>query len=392
MCASLRASAQNTTSYQLLPDSSNFVTASLIVVSPGDNIYSNLGHCAIHLKCPVHNLDFYYSFGTFAATRADIFSFFAGNLKAQYLAIDAKKFMAEYVNEGREVKEVELNLTLHEQQRLWQLLDEELANTDKYKFNYLKTNCTSMSLKAIEWSLIDEQLEFGQLPEPLTWINGDCANHHTRNLPWLTFIDNTLMGIAAYDYYDTEERLCPEIIISVLENARIVPNDGSKSRPVFKGKPVTILPLKKHITRSPITPKVVFGSLLALVVIITLLEWLLKWRKVAMITDCTLLVAQTIIGCLLLYMSTVTCLFGLHWNWYLIVYNPIPLILWVVLRKKPWFYKVYDIYFVILMAFVACTPLNAQLDIEHQLITLALAVRCESKYMWFKKQKNEKNK
>lgn len=390
MCASLRASAQNTTTYQLLPDSSNFVTASLVVISPGDNIYSNLGHCSIHLLCPVHNLDYYYSFGTYTATQADILSFFAGSLKAQYLAIEAKQFLAEYIGEGREVKEVELNLTLHEQQRLWQLMDEELANTNKYKFNYLNTNCTSMSLKAIEWCLINEQLKFGQWPEPMTLVNGECASYHTRHLPWLTFINNSLMGVAADDFYDQEERMSPEMIIPILESAQIVPNDGSKPRPVFKGKPVTTYPLKKHIEPSPLTPMVVFGSLLALVVIITLLEWLLKWDKVARVTDCTLLVAQTIIGILLLYMSTVTCLFGLHWNWYLIVFNPIPLILWAVLRKKPWFYKVYGVYFVILMAFVAMTPLSAQFDIEHQLITLALAVRCESKYMWFKKHKNEK--
>lgn len=387
LCLSAHANAKADSTYVLLPDSSNFVKASLVVVSPGNNIYSSLGHCAIHLECPVHKLDFYFSFGTYTATDFDFLQFFAGTLTAQYLPIKPEMFLQEYIDEGREVKEVELNLTLHEQQRLWRLLDEELANTDEYKFNFLNTNCTSMSLKAIEWSLINEQLEFGSWPEPMTWNNGECANYHTRKLPWLTFFDNSLMGVAADGFTNQEERMSPELTIPVLTAAQIVPNDGGKPRPVFKGKPVTILPLKKPVTQSPFTPMVVFGSLLALVSVITLLEWSLKWRTVPMITDCILLVSQTIIGILLIYMSFVTCLFGLHWNWYLIVFNPIPAIVWL-LRDKIDKKTLYGFYFVVLLTFVALTPFSAQLDVEHQLITLTLAVRCASKWLEAKYKQN----
>lgn len=387
LCLSVNASAKADSTYVLLPDSSNFVKASLVVVSPGNNIYSSLGHCAIHLECPVHDLDYYFSFGTYTADDYTVLQFFAGTLKAQYLSFKPELFLLDYINEEREVKEVELNLNLHEQQRLWQLLDEELANTDKYKFNYLNTNCTSMSLRAIEWSLINEQLEFGKWPEPMTWNNGECASYHTRHQPWLTFINNSLMGVAADDFYDQEERMSPEVIIPVLESARIVPNDGGKPRPVFKGKPVTILPLKQPITPSPITPMVIFSALLAVVIVITLLEWHLKWRLPAQITDSILLVSQTVIGLLLMYMSFVTCLFGLHWNWYLIVFNPIPVIVWLLWRNKIDKKRLYAFYFVVLLTFVALTPFSTQLDIEHQLITLTFAVRCASKWMQSRQHK-----
>ncbi|MBQ4138143.1 MAG: hypothetical protein II592_01175, partial [Muribaculaceae bacterium] len=39
----------------LLPDSSNFVTASLLIASPGEALYSSYGHCALRMECPVHN-------------------------------------------------------------------------------------------------------------------------------------------------------------------------------------------------------------------------------------------------------------------------------------------------------------------------------------------------
>lgn len=387
MCVCLSASAQqDSAKYTLLPDSSNFVKASLIVISPGNAIYSGLGHCCIHLECPVHNLDYYFTFGTHTATNADILSFFAGSLEAQYLSVKPDLFIPQYKMEGREVKEVELNLTLHEQQRLWQLLDEELSTAGKYRFNYLY-NCTTMSFKAIEWSLIDEQLEFGKFPEPLTWVNGACLGYYSRNMPWLAFVINSLIGSAADGFFDQDERLSPEMIIPVLASARIVPNNGDKPRPVFKGAPVTILPLTRRPVQSVLTPMVVFGALLALVILITVLEWSVKLQGIPTIADKVLFVLHAIVGLLLLYMSTVTCAFGLHWNWYLVVFNPIPFVLWLVFRKKPWFGKVYGVYAVVLLAFVAMTPFSAQLDMEHQLITLALAVRCASKFIETRKSK-----
>lgn len=37
----------------LTADSSNFVTASLLVASPGNAFYSNLGHCTLRMECPL---------------------------------------------------------------------------------------------------------------------------------------------------------------------------------------------------------------------------------------------------------------------------------------------------------------------------------------------------
>ena len=46
----------------VLPDSSNFVTASIIVISPGSQIYSTFGHCALRMECPSEDLDYCYTF------------------------------------------------------------------------------------------------------------------------------------------------------------------------------------------------------------------------------------------------------------------------------------------------------------------------------------------
>lgn len=384
MVFSLHASAAPK-GYVLQPDSSNFIISSLIVVSPGEDIYSSLGHCAIRMECPMHDLDYCFSFSTNTATTKDYLQFFAGQLEAGYQAIPTPIFMEEYRLEGREVKQVELNLNIHEQQRMWEMLDKDMLDGNFRKFNYMNTNCSSMSLYSTEWSMINEQIEFKKWPEVMNWNNGRCARFHGRNCPWLNFINVSLMGSLADGFTMQEERISPEVIIEVLEGAVIVPNDGSAARPVLKNKPVIILPLKNKIKTSPMSPMVVFGTLPAIIVLITILEWTLKMRKVAIFTDYLLFITQSIIGIILLYMSTVACLFGLHWNWYLIVFNPIPMIAWLLWRKKDNYNKLYLVYTIILLAFVAITPLSDQLDIEHQLITLTLAVRCASNYLQKKK-------
>ena len=49
-------------SIKVLPDSSNFVTASLLVATPTNTIYSVFGHATLRMECPVHHLDNVFTF------------------------------------------------------------------------------------------------------------------------------------------------------------------------------------------------------------------------------------------------------------------------------------------------------------------------------------------
>lgn len=380
--SSVGAMAQADDGYVLLPDSSNFVKASLMVVSPGEDIYSALGHCAIRLECPIHELDYCFSFGTNTFTANECLKFLPGSLDCGFVAIPTKEFLTGYSREGREVKLTELNLTLHEQQRLWEMLDKDMVEGDYRKFNYRQNNCASMVLYVIEWSLIDEQIIYGKWPDIMQCDDGTCLRYLSRHRPWFSFINVTVLGTQIDGFSSQQERISPELINEVLAAARIVPNDSASAvRPVFKSATQQILPLTKPVKTSPFTPMVVFGILLALVVAITLLEWLAGWRRLARVTDVVLLVCQTLVGMAMLYICLGACMFGLNWNWYLVVFNPLPLILWLLLHKRQFYNRVYLVYTIILLAFVAMTPLVSQLDIEHQLITLTFALRCASNYL-----------
>ena len=156
---------------ELLPDSSNFVKASLVVSSPTDIIYSSLGHCAIRMECPSEQLDYCFSLET--NTRpGDYLKFFNGDAEAAVRAIPTEMYLEECRKEGRGVDQYEFNLTWHEKQQLWKSLDEEMMKPPHLKFNFLNTNCVMMVVIMIQNALIDESIIRAVLgPTPLTVIS-----------------------------------------------------------------------------------------------------------------------------------------------------------------------------------------------------------------------------
>ncbi len=141
-----------------------------------------------------------------------------------------------------------------------------------------------------------------------------------------------------------------------------------------------ILPVKLVVEPTKWSPTLIFAFLLALVVVYTILNSMGKCKKFGKWLDAVLLLLQTIIGLMLIYTSFVSGLFGKNWNWYLIPFNPLPLLIWLIWRRRKGFYKVYLFYTAVLVLFILATPLSEQLDLPHQLITATLAVRCFYNY------------
>lgn len=365
----------------LLPDSSNFVTASLLLASPSDVLYSCQGHCAIRLQCPTHDLDYVYTVSSNVDNPNDVISFFLKQGRVSMLAVPTADYLGEYQKDGRSVVQYDLNLTHHEKQRLWRNLDGEILQRPYAQFNYMGINCVSFCLEQLEYAIINGQLRLENTPAQLNRADGSLARFYTRRAPWAEFLFMTFMGTAADRRVSTEGRLAPELLIETLKLNPIRNDDGTLRPVLFSDQPRELLPLVKPETTTHLTPMLVFGFLLIAIVVITLLEWK-GLRRLAGATDITLLALQTLLGLILLQATYMANLFEIRWNWYLIVFNPIPLILWLLFRKRRATMKrVYLCFTIILVAFIACTPLIGQLDLEHQLITAALATRTGSNYV-----------
>lgn len=364
---------------EVLPDSSNFVTASLLVISPTNTIYSVFGHCMLRMECPVHGLDYVFTF----ESDTDVGAFMtgiAGKANAKYIAVPTADYIQRTRDEGRGVVQYELNLTPHEEQELWRLLDDDMMAGGYQHFNLLFTNCLSSSILKVQQCLQGEHFEWGEPRYPQTLVNGELFRWSVRKFPWVEFLCVTVGGTVYDEYSQQEYRLVPECIIPMLREARFVDNETGERRPVLTGRVEKLLDNHVELTPSQVTPIGVFGVLLALAVLVTIGERCWHRRKAATAFDALLLTGQTLLGLLLLFVNVYSELFGSTWNWYLVIFNPLPLLLWFWLRRRKAYRRVLATYIVVLTAFLAATPFVGVLDLPHQLITATLLVRCLSRY------------
>lgn len=374
-------------SVKVLPDSSNFVTASLVIAEPLHALYSVFGHATLRMECPSYGLDYVFTFesdpnfGTFMTG-------IAGKAKAKYIAVPTDTFISSTRREGRGLKQYKLNLTHHEKQELWRMLDEQMMAGAYRNFNLLFTNCLTTSILNLQQCLIGEHFEWGPLQYPQTLNDGELFRHAVRHSPWAEFLFITFGG-TAYDRRSVQEfRLTPETIVPMLRVATITNDSTGVSRHVITEKGVTLVESSGKDKATPITPIIVFGGLLLITLLVTLAEWLLKWKSLGAIYDIILFAAQLLVSLLMLYVTFFSELFVTQWNWYLVAFLPFPLVFWLLRRKKIapalWF-----CYSIVLVLFILSTPFIGILDWTHQLITGSLLIRSISYYKLNKRINNE---
>ena len=370
-------SANNLSVDSVSPESDEFVTASLLISAPLKALYSVFGHATLRMECPTHHLDFIYTFES-DANVGTFMTGVAGKAKAKYVAVPTSTFLNDSREIGREVRQYKLNLTPKEKQELWRLLDGELMAGAHSNFNLLFTNCLTTSIINVQRCLIGEHFEWGPKRFPQNLKDGDLFRHAVRHSPWAEFLFVTFGG-TAYERFSVQEyRLTPETIIPMLREARIINDETGESRFVVTDPGITLVEDGGKDEGIPFSPTMVFGALLVLALAITAAEWLAGCRRLGRIFDLVLFTVQALVGLLMLYVTFFSEIFVTVWNWYLIVFLPVPLLIWWCLKGKK-AARCWLAYGIILVLFMAATPLLGVLDFPHQLITGTLLVRSVSR-------------
>ena len=372
-----------------LRQTDGFVTASLLVTSPGEGGYSSLGHCAMRMECPYYELDYCFSFevNTGAAT-TDYLAFFSGQSPAGFVAMETPTYLQRFKDEGRGIVQYTLNLTPQQKQELWRRLDNNMMGGFNTQFDFLYHNCTSMCLVALQSQLAGERLVVKEWPEVMRHNAAHSCLYHTRRVPWMQFVLMTIMGTKADEDTPKELGVAPEVMGEVMSHAVIVSADGTE-RPALTGQPQQLQPQTLTAGHSWLTPRRLALALLVLLLVLTLGQWLWGWRSLALTTDAVLLVVQAVAGALLLYIVTVSRLFGQHWNWCLLIFSPLPLMVWLCCRRRShstWKGRGWDVYrrlcllygAAMLLLAVAAPLITAQLIAAHRLVATAIAVRSMS--------------
>lgn len=362
-----------------LRQTDGFVTASMLVASPGEEGYSALGHCALRMECPTYGLDYCFSYEVNTGLAlTDYLRFFSGNAPAGFIAMETKYYLERFEEQGRGVVQYTLNLNPQQKQELWRRLDENMMEGISTQFDFLFHNCTSMCLAAVKNQLLDERMEVREWPEVMRHSAAFACLNHTRFMPWMQFVLMTIMGNEADKAKPKEQCVAPEVIGEVMNHAVIVDANGTE-RPALLGQPKQLLPQTLIVRPTRFTPLLLAVLLLVLVLLITASEWLGGWRRAARIADVVLLKVQALLGVVLLYLVLVSNLFGQYWNWCLLIFTPLPWLVWLCCRHRALYRRLALLYGILLLLLAFCAPLiTKQLIPAHQLAAAAIAVRCLS--------------
>lgn len=263
-------------SIDALAEASDFITASLLVVEPGEKLYTCYGHAAIRLQNPANQLDFCFTFEMVPGFLEQM-KFLFSTAKSGYSVFPTEQFLEQYRQEHRGVTEYVLNLSPRQEQELWRRLDGEIMRGPVWDYNFLKNNCSSMCVYAIESSLQGEHIEYHELHPALTGTYTDLLEYISRNSPWSElFLKMRFIGKGGQTG-ELNDKLAPELLPGAWKKALFVDSAGN-SRSVIAGEPRELLPCSDAQPASLITPQRALMLLILIVFVILILFHLKKKR------------------------------------------------------------------------------------------------------------------
>ena len=295
----------------------NFVTASLLVMSPGNELYSCAGHACIRLECPKFNLDYCFSYES-EGVKDKIFTFFMGKLKMGMFAIPTADYLKLGRESGRGVMQYRLNLPPDAKQRLWELLDKKVAEGPCLEYDYMERGCAHSALSVLREALSPCELTVNAWPEKY----GRKSRHELlemeigKTYPWQTFILYTICGATTDGGMAKFKKVViPQDLLAILKIAKI----GGRS--VVEGDGVELLPIGEGGNSKPLCTPL---GLSLFVVGISIAIFFLKWAWL----DWAFLAFQSLLGLFLMYMVCFSNLTAMGWNWLIVPFNLLPLVFW----------------------------------------------------------------
>jgi len=292
----------------------DFVKASLLVMGPGESLYSCAGHACFRLECPRFNLDYCFSYES-EAVRERVLTFLAGKLRMGMFAVATPEFVKSYVDEGRGIRQYELTLPPDAKQRLWKLLDQKAGEGGELQYDFIKRGCAQSTLKYLFEAIRPYPIEYApwnaKYDKTLRELFSDALEHS----PWNLFVLQALVGIDVDANLPKIQRvIIPRDLVEFLKTAKV------GGVPILQKAPTDLLVAKPPPPRAVVSP-VVAAAMAALIAIVA------AFRHVRWI-EWPLLAFQTAFGLFLCYLVFGSSLPATTWNWLLVPFNPLPLVFW----------------------------------------------------------------
>jgi len=357
---------------------------SLLTCAPGQEVYSLYGHTAIKLDFPRNDStafagtqdSFVANYGMFSFRKPFfILRFIFGLTDYEMGVTDDASFEEEYRANGRSVVQQTLNLTDEEKLAVWQALVANYRPENReYRYNYFYDNCTTRARDMLVGHINGKVVYAGA--GKLYPSYRELIHQMNAGSPWARFGNDMLLGVKADKKTDLSERqFLPYNLMHDFATAKIVGGDG-KTRPLVKETKtlVSATPVAKE-AGFPFTPMQCALALLAVVAVLTAVEWRVKGNLWPL--DTLLMIVAGCAGIILFLM-----LFSEHpttsTNLQLLLLNPLPLVFaWRVVKNMRRGRK--DRFFVcasvLIVLFMACGFWQGYAE-GMTIVALSLLLRC----------------
>lgn len=178
-----------------LSDSSRI---SLMTVAPGDFVYSTFGHSAIRIKDPAHRFDRCYNYGTFDFEQPNfLLKFCRGKLLYMLDVEPYRSFEYGNLQDLRMMQEQALNLNQEQKQRLYDLLQENFKEENRYyKYDFFYDNCATRIRDMLDETFF-HQLRYDSSGLKKGATMRDLLHPYVETKPWLSFGIDLVLGLPA---------------------------------------------------------------------------------------------------------------------------------------------------------------------------------------------------
>ncbi|MDE6642533.1 MAG: DUF4105 domain-containing protein [Muribaculaceae bacterium] len=301
-----------------IADSVSNASVSLLICSPGSEIYELEGHAALRINHPTYG-DFIVNWGLFDFNAPNfVYRFTKGETDYQAGAYPTDIFVKQYQNEGRGIIEIPVKLTPKQVEHVVAVVTENLKPENRvYHYNYVYDNCSTRPLAIIQHATEDSLIT--TIPETFSDdpTFRKLMTYFHRNYPWYQFgIDLALGSGIDKKITSYEATFAPTMV------AELIRNDNRF------GKPTILLNEADGGPEGPtpwyLTPIFVCWLFLAIAIIVTVLEN--RHTKLGRWFDLFYYLLVALAGIVLTFLIFVSIHEATSPNWLYLWLNPLALI------------------------------------------------------------------
>ena len=330
----------------------------LFTCGPGVELYAGFGHSALWISDPENGIDRLYNYGTFDFNTPHFYAkFVRGRLDYMLSVTNVSRFLTEYDYRKIAVTAQQLNLTLEERQRLYNLIETNyLPENRMYRYDFFYDNCATR-LRDIVAEATNNQVKFNEPNQDLSFRQ--MLFPYLKHSPWTKFGINLILGLSADQTATPEQYMyLPEKMLTAFAGGTI----GSENRPLVESEKQILDQRYELSAKWYLHPAFFFSLLLSLVVLLSFFD--LKRKKATPVIDSLLFGISALAGLFLLFMWVGTDHSATNQNLNIAWLLPAQVVsLWALKRNKSaiWF-KSAAIYQAAILAIMCVWPQETELS------------------------------